>query len=224
MKNNNLLYEEELFKQKYLKYKQKYIELKAQIGGVITTWEEFKKEKFISKFHLENIHAKKWDEIYVYIQKKHKDVYLNPNFVIKNYIIRNNKKDTFEGAMELLGTKWWENPINYKIDIEKEKEDSIKRLEDSNKAWRDAEDKRNKEAQAKGFKDDKDKRDKEAQAKGFRDAEDMMHSLYLREQQAAENAQARKEGFKDAQDKRNKEAQAKGFRNAEDMMRSSYLR
>jgi len=33
MKNNNLLYEEEeLYKQKYLKYKQKYTYLKAQIG------------------------------------------------------------------------------------------------------------------------------------------------------------------------------------------------
>ena len=177
MKNNNLLYEEELYKQKYLKYKQKYTELKAQIGGVIT-WEEFKKEKYINSYYVEEKHRNKWEEIYKYIKENHKDVF-NAHLVIQNYIIRKNIKNTIEGAMEHLYTNWWLNPSNYEEDVKKEKEFSKKNLEDSNKAWEADQAAKNAQARKEGFKDAEDKRNKEAQAKGFSDFDDMMRHSFL---------------------------------------------
>jgi len=124
----------------------------------------------MNKFKMQGDNIKKWDVIYDYIKKNHKDV-LDPNIVIKEYILKNNKKETIEGAMELLDTNWWIDPKKYTEEINKEKIYSKMELEASNKNWQDTQTAND----AKGFKNVQVQRDKEAQAKGFSDFNDMMH-------------------------------------------------
>jgi thiol-disulfide isomerase/thioredoxin len=110
-------YEEELYKQKYLKYKQKYTELKAQIGGELT-WEDFLLN--MSKWDLDQNSINKWNEAYKKIKKDNSKV-INPNIVIQKYLINHNQAKTIQGAMALLNENWWENPANYKAELEEEK-------------------------------------------------------------------------------------------------------
>jgi len=128
-------YEEVLYKQKYLKYKQKYSELKAQMGGVVTDEEatniinEFKKENpnidyikyFIEKLPQED------DGNYFYTFKNQRKV----SITLQVWKDKNNNlyiqegKYIFSHPRKLFGlycissdmTKGFKGPDNYDDDV-----------------------------------------------------------------------------------------------------------